>query len=229
MTTGGGGIDQRPSPPQATPQAISDASILTRNTHSRPKVPPHRFTTLPVHTDMSYSPQTHTLSCSLELPGVHPSHLRVSLGTCYFNHVKYVGVVGESMPVFGNESVLVGGLRGERSLEEEEAKKGLRAELMHGIRSGLRRGDGDSEEREGRDDDHIKIGRIVNPNLRERKFGIFRKFIQVPSYTRVSFRVHLPRFIIDFIPPFPFFLSLLHCAACFRPYSSFLTASNYFK
>ena len=140
---------------------------------------------------MSYSPHTHTLSCSLELPGVHPSHLRVSLGTCYFNHVKYVGVVGESVPVFGSESVLVGGLRGERTVveeREEEAKRGLRAELVGGIRSGLRRGDGDERESAGDvgDDTHVKIGRIVNPNLRERKFGIFRRFIQVPSYTTVS-------------------------------------------
>jgi hypothetical protein len=128
---------------------------------------------------MSYSPQTHTLSCSLELPGVHPAHLRVSLGTCYFNHVKYVGIVGESVPVFGRESVLVGGVEEEK---EEEARRGMRAELAGGIRSGLR-GEGDQTGGEG---DHIKIGRIVNPNLRERKFGIFRRFIQVPSYTTVS-------------------------------------------
>lgn len=195
---------QRPSHPQA-PQPSASTSTYTR---PRPKIPSHRFTTLPTHTDMSYSPQTHTLSCSLELPGVHPSHLRVSLGTCYFNHVKYVGIVGESVPVFGNESVLVGGLRGERSLEEEteeEARRGLRAELVGGIKSRLRRGDNDGGEREGGDDTHIKIGRIVNPNLRERKFGIFRRFIQVPSHTTVSLHVVcFCGFMIDIIPALTF-------------------------
>ena len=191
----GGGSSQRPSP-QAPPQPAPQPSTHTSASRSRPKIPPYRLTTLPIQTDMTYSSQTHTLSCSLELPGVHPSHLRVSLGTCYFNHVKYVGVVAESVPVFGHESVLFGGgSRADRSAgeerEEEEAGRGLTAEMVGGIRSRLRRPDSEERVGGGGGEDHVKIGRIVNPNLRERKFGIFRRFIQVPSHTTVSSRMPL--------------------------------------
>ena len=193
----------RPSQSPTTPQPTSTHATTSSSTSSRtrPKIPPYRLTTLPIHTDMSYSPQTHTLSCSLELPGVHPSHLRLSLGTCYFNHVKYVGVVAESVPVFGRESVLPGGAaapgeRQEAEAEEEEARRGLTAEMVRGIRSGLRWSDGGERFGGGEGGaDHVKIGRIVNPNLRERKFGIFRRFIQVPPYTTVSPSRVLPLFL----------------------------------
>ncbi|KAF9527410.1 hypothetical protein CPB83DRAFT_895220 [Crepidotus variabilis] len=54
-----------------------------------------------IPSDMHYSESDNILTASLELPGVTPDNLRVTLGTCYFNHVKYVGVSAESSPPFG--------------------------------------------------------------------------------------------------------------------------------
>ncbi|KAF8906744.1 hypothetical protein CPB84DRAFT_1675319, partial [Gymnopilus junonius] len=79
--------------------------------------------------DLQYSRDTHILTASLELPGVKRDRLRITLGTAYFNKVRYVCVIAESTP---------------------------------------------------------SVNRIVNPNLRERRFGLMRRVIQVPETTTLE-------------------------------------------
>jgi len=120
---------------------------------------------------MHYSLPTHTLTCSLELPGVLAQHIRVSLATCFFNHVKYVAVSAESVPPFPEP------------VWGEDVLRGLRGERIWGVvGAGARSVGGGGEEH-----DRLKIGQLVNPNMRERRFGILRRMIQVPAYTTVSF------------------------------------------
>jgi hypothetical protein len=119
---------------------------------------------------MHYSVQTHTLSCSLSVPGVNPDHLRITLGTCFYNHVKYVQVCAESLPPFG-------------SVEWGEAVKGaVRSEVEEGVRSSAGAAAGGEAQ-----PPRLSMNKITNPNLRERKFGIMRRLFQVPSHTTVSF------------------------------------------
>ena len=135
---------------------------------------------------MHYDDREYTLTASLELPGVTYDNLHVTLGTCYFNHVKYVGVTAETTPPFPPP---------EWSADLLQA---VRAEMERGIAGAAAAGF-----------EKIRAGRIVNPNLRERKFGIMRRMIQVPGHTTVSTlsSLHLHELGI-FVPPLP--LPLFH-------------------
>lgn len=103
----------------------------------------------------------------------------MSLATCFFNHVKYVAVSAESVPpfpepVWGED--VIRGLRGERIW-------GVVGAGARSTSAGAGAGAG------GEEHDRLKIGQLVNPNMRERRFGIMRRMIQVPAYTRVSFSI----------------------------------------
>jgi hypothetical protein len=159
---------------------------------------------------MYYSRSTRTLSASLEVPGVPRENVRVTMGTCYFNRIKYVCVVAESDPVFpwaadayaapgGSGKRTVAPVREEEEEEEEEegeseggGASGKRAEgaaptptpSTHGLKA-------ESPERSPAASAPFTIpkfpglGKLVNPNLRERRFGTSRRVIQVPATTTV--------------------------------------------
>ena len=72
-------------------------------------------------------------------------------------------------------------------MEWGEAVRGaVRGEVEEGVRSGAGAGE---EARPGGEAQppRLSVNKITNPNLRERKFGIMRRLIQVPSHTTVSF------------------------------------------
>ncbi|KDR68402.1 hypothetical protein GALMADRAFT_257091 [Galerina marginata CBS 339.88] len=166
---------------------------------------------------MSYSPTTHILTASLELPGVKREHLRVSLGTAYFNRVRYVSVVAESWPVFSAEYVLgagaeEGGAEGEggkaesgRDKEKENiegegrsktpasttttpaplARKGSDPWLQGIQELNMPKSPAAAASSSSSSSPLKGVSRVVNPNLRERRFGVMRRVIQVPESTTV--------------------------------------------
>lgn len=178
---------------------------------------------------MHYDESSNTLTASMELPGVTPTSLRVTLGTCYFNHVKYVGVTAESSPPFAAP---------EWSAEVLQA---VRAEMEKGLAAA----------------GALKVGRIVNPNLRERRFGIMRRLIQVPSRTTVSVGfllscsttafffassamcfffsrvlddfIFFPFFLFSFYAQYTFIAHLPYCATSTIPSSRGTTSTHHYK
>ncbi|PPQ87957.1 hypothetical protein CVT25_001142 [Psilocybe cyanescens] len=266
--------------PQAstTPHAPPSVPPLTRTPGSSPR---SRVPITSIPTDMYYSPKTHILSASLELPGVKREHIHVRMGTCYFNHVKYVVVVAESMPVFwggagggGEEGIGVNEAstgaagkpdvqtRREEEEEEEDSDSAMKTEMpeqatrmspptntdprsrSHSATSTApsplnmppptsipstststsnTRADRSqllsqymipklhaSETPSASDGTGMKtdgIGRIVSANLRERRFGIMRRLIQVPATTTLanvnaSLEDGVLSLQIDFGPPY---------------------------
>ena len=157
-----------PAPPTGTSTTHAQPSSQAQ-AQAHPSIPRHRLRQHTIPSDMHYSLPTHTLTCSLELPGVLSQHIRVSLATCFFNHVKYVAVSAESVPPFPEP------------VWGEDVLRGLRGERIWGVVGAGARSVG------GEEHDRLKIGQLVNPNMRERRFGILRRMIQVPAYTTVSF------------------------------------------
>ncbi|KAF8970485.1 hypothetical protein BDZ97DRAFT_1791698 [Flammula alnicola] len=139
---------------------------------------------------MHYSLATHTLTASLEVPGVRRENVRVTLGTCYFNWVKYVCVVAESEPVFGGASGVY-----EMGARAAGLERGGEKENVADVEAGKEgKSERDGEGKEEEEGESIPaaaqggsgrrtsfgipklprsaltgvVGRLVNPNLRER-------------------------------------------------------------
>ncbi|CAA7269333.1 unnamed protein product [Cyclocybe aegerita] len=203
-----------PRPTTSTFAAPSHLSYLPPQTLTQPHPQTRRRGTSTIPSDMHYSDTDNTLTASLELPGVTPDNLRVTLGTCYFNHVRFVSVAAESRPPFGVPE-----------WGEEVAGKGSRSGVVQegGVSEGPGEGDEGGEPRDGPEGEastptptpttqpqastqaqqqaqpsqpppeklHVKVGK-VNPDVRERRFGLLRRMIQVPSYTTMEdIRAHL--------------------------------------
>lgn len=142
--------------------------------------------------------------------------LRVTLGTAYFNKVRYVCVIAESTPVFDDagEYVTGGQPADDKSQQTKEAedKENLEGDegrnepltptqavptptaqtspnpdpWLQGIqRLMIPKAPGASP--------HKGVSRIVNPNSRERRFGVMRRVIQVPGTTTVRRLTHFVR------------------------------------
>lgn len=105
---------------------------------------------------MHYSQSSNILHASLELPGVKKQDVKLKLATCYFNHVKFVSVLAESVPVFDLPGIVGSGSGG--GDQAQDASSGTMP---------------------------ARTSSSINPDLRERRFGLLKRVIQVPSTTKV--------------------------------------------
>jgi hypothetical protein len=150
---------QVPSTPQTTqvqtqPPHVSSAAI-------RSYLQTRRRYPLNITSDMHYSKSSNVLHALLELPGVKKEDVRIKLGTCYFNHVKFISVRAESFPVFDLPGFVESGT---------------------GTAAG---GSGDQTQTQDPSSGAKPTSSSINPDLRERRFGLLQRVIQVPSTTKV--------------------------------------------
>ena len=129
---------------------------------------------------MHYSQSSNILHALLELPGVKKKDVQIKLSTCYFNHVKFVSVQAESVPVFDLPGVVESGTGTGASGDKAQAQDTSSAAKP------------------------TQTSSSISPDLRERRFGLLRRIIQVPSTTKV-------RISLFSKPPRPFFLFILPC------------------
>lgn len=184
-------------PPPARPQAQTQP----RRQQRQPPPPSQHPQPEPLRTlraDMHYSPRTRTLHASLEVPGVRRAALRVSLGTCFFNRVKYVCVAARSAPVFPppgapEEEEEATPVEGEQAVREEEEEDGEGDADEGGPTAGASATDApiaaSTKQEEAEEPPAPGIPtyarRGASPTLRERRFGSARRVIQVPATTTV--------------------------------------------
>ncbi|KIM42162.1 hypothetical protein M413DRAFT_128437 [Hebeloma cylindrosporum] len=90
--------NQSQRPPSSSLPSSSSSSSKTRNQNANPntQLPPHtaRLPLISIPSDITYSAPDCTLVAHLDIPGVSRDALRITLGTCYFNRVRYVCVLG---------------------------------------------------------------------------------------------------------------------------------------
>ena len=119
---------------------------------------------------MHYSESSNILHALLELPGVKKQDVKIKLATCYFNHVKFISVHAESFPVFDLPGAVESGT---------------------GAGGGSGGGSGGGGETQTQTQDTSSGAKptqtrsSINPDLRERRFGLLQRVIQVPSTTKV--------------------------------------------
>src|SRR5882757_9697117 len=150
------------SPPQAPPSQTQPQPQPQPQEQTQPPQtssalnPSHLHTRrrypLNITSDMHYSQTSNILHASLELPGVKKQDVKIRLATCYFNHVKFISIVAESTPVF---------------------------DLPGTVGSGS--GGGDQTQDTSSGTKSTQTSPSINPDLRERRFGLLRRLIQVPS------------------------------------------------
>ena len=169
------------SPPQAppTPQTRPQPQVQTQppqtssaavRSYLRRRYP------LNITSDMHYSKSSNILHALLELPGVKKQDVQIKLATCYFNHVKFLSVRAESFPAFDPPGAVESG-------------------------SGAGGGGDDGDQTQTQTQDSSSGAKPtssnINPDLRERRFGLLQRVIQVPSTTKVRvsyFSKHPPPF-----------------------------------
>jgi hypothetical protein len=188
---------QAPPAPQTQPQPqvqtqppqTSSAAIRS---YTRRRYP------LNITSDMHYSKSSNILHAVLELPGVKKQDVHIKLATCYFNHVKFISVRAESFSVFDPPGAVEsgtgagGGASGDQTqTQTQDTSSGAKP---------------------------TQTSSSINPDLRERRFGLLQRVIQVPSTTKVRVS-HFSKPLHPFILPckinhyfnrpfFLFFLSL---------------------
>ena len=114
---------------------------------------------LNITSDMHYSKSSNILHALLELPGVKKQDVQIKLSTCYFNHVKFLSVRAESFPVFDLPGAIESGTgtaAGADQAQTQDTSSGAKP-----------------------------TSSSINPDLRERRFGLLQRVIQVPSTTKV--------------------------------------------
>jgi len=153
------------SPPQAPPSS-NQPQVQTQPSQAssatiRSYLLARRRYPLNITSDMHYSQSSNILHASLELPGVKKQDVHIKLATCYFNHVKFISILAESTPVFdlpgAAESGIGMGGEGAQAQDTSSATKQTRTNTS------------------------------INADLRERRFGLLKRVIQVPSTTKVRF------------------------------------------
>ena len=167
----------RPQPQVETQPPQTSSAAIRSYLHTRRRYP------LNITSDMHYSKSSNILHALLELPGVKKQDVKIKLATCYFNHVKFISVRAESFPVF---------------------------DLPGAVESGTGTGGGgggteDQSQAQTRDTSSgaKPTSSTINPDLRERRFGLLQRVIQVPSTTKVR--------VSYFSKPAPRRPSILHC------------------
>ena len=116
---------------------------------------------------MHYSKSSNILHALLELPGVKKQDVQIKLATCYFNHVKFISVRAESLPVFDLPGVV---------------DSGTGTSSGGGADTG---GDQTQTKKQDTSSGAKPTSSSINPDLRERRFGMLQRVIQVPSTTKV--------------------------------------------
>ena len=112
---------------------------------------------------MHYSESSNILHALLELPGVKKQDVQIKLATCYFNHVKFVSVRAESFPVFDLPGTVGSGTGSTAGGDQTQTQ-------TQDTSSGAK---------------PTQTSLSINPDLRERRFGLLQRVIQVPSTTEV--------------------------------------------
>jgi hypothetical protein len=137
---------------------------------------------------MHYSQSSNFLYASLELPGVKKRDVQIKLATCYFNHVKFISVLAESNPVFDLPGVVGSGSDGGGDqVQAQDTSSATKPTQTHPI---------------------------INPDLRERRFGLLKRVIHVPSTTTVRVS-HLSNPPFHPCPEkFPLFYSPYYISLC---------------
>ena len=172
--------------PQPQPQVVqtqqppqtSSAAIRSFYLHSRRP--------LNITSDMHYSQSSNILHALLELPGVKKKDVQIKLSTCYFNHVKFVSVQAESVPVFDLPGAVESGTGASGGGSGDQAQAQVTSSAAKPAQTSSR----------------------ISPDLRERRFGLLRRVIQVPSTTKVRIS-HFSK------PPHPPFYSALQNKSLF--------------
>ena len=252
-------------------QTSSVSSSSTTRNQNPTQLPPHaaRLPLISIPSDITYSAPDCTLVAHLDIPGVRKEALRITLGTCYFNRVRYVCVLGmRGAEGVGTPSSSGGGsedlyeiLGGKRASSKGKASGDTTTEVTETAQQARRQ---EEEEEESADDNPSRrpsrdikeelagfgipqssraaptttpteartstpnptsqpqvesrssgknlTSRLVNPNVRERKFGVMRRVFQVPGTTEVRFLFHN---VVYFLSPPPTFAhSFLRLSSC---------------
>ena len=193
------------SPPQAPPasQTQPQSQVQTQPSQtSSAAIRSYLHTRRRYHitSDMHYSESSNTLHALLELPGVKKQDVKIKLATSYFNRVKFISVLAESFPVFE-----------------------LPGAVETGTGAGGASGDGDQTRTPTQDTSSgakpTQTSTSINPDLRERRFGLLQRVIQVPSTTKVR--------VSYFSKPLPLYSSLQN-KSLFQPPSFSLSLLSLF-
>ena len=161
----------QPQPPQTQTSSSSTPAAIRSYLYARRRYP------LNITSDMHYSKSSNILHALLELPGIKKQDVQIKLATCYFNHVKFLSVRAESFPVFNIPGAVV-----------VESGTGT------GTSGGGEGGGGGDQQPQSQTQSQTQdtssgpkpaTSSGINPDLRERRFGLLQRVIQVPSTTKV--------------------------------------------
>ena len=156
-------IQPQPQPQVQTQQQPLPTSPAAIRSYIRRRYP------LNITSDMHYFKSSNILHALLELPGVKKENVQIKMATCYFNHVKFISVRAESFPAFDipvaiDSGTGTGGDAGAGETQTQDTSSG---------------GGGAKP-----------TSSSFNPDLRERRFGLLQRVIQVPPTTKVRVFSH---------------------------------------